>query len=390
MGSISRYIFRTTLGAFLVVLVSLTAVIWVTQALRDIDIMTSQGQTILVFVGITALIIPLLVMIIAPIAFMVAMGHVLNKLANDSELIVMNAAGMPPWRLLRPFLAVAMVVSLLVAAIASYGSPRALRELSHRLNDIRADLIGSIVQPGRFVPVSHLTLHIRERLPSGQLLGIMIDDQRNPTERVTFLAERGDILTHDRTYLLLADGSVQRQKAGEHDPNIVEFDRYAFDLSQLSLGAQDAQRYSARELYLWELFRQNPDDPSIAEKPEQIRAELHDRLIAPLYPIVIAVLAFAYLGAPRTTRQSRTLSMLSAIGAVALLRGCGFVGLLAGPRLPAALLVPYIAAIGALLFGYWGISRGVIIEPPAFIVDAVTRLTERLAARAGPVAGQAT
>ena len=170
----------------------------------------------------------------------------------------------------------------------------------------------------------------------------------------------------------------------------MEFDRYAFDLSQLSLGAQDAQRYSARELYLWDLFRQNPDDPSIAEKPEQIRAELHDRLIAPLYPIVIAVLAFAYLGAPRTTRQSRTLSMLSAIGAVALLRGCGFVGLLAGPRLPAALLVPYIAAIGALLFGYWGISRGVIIEPPAFIVDAITRLTERLTVRAGRAAGQAT
>ena len=390
MGSIGRYIFRTTLGAFLVVLVSVTTLIWITQAFRDIDLMTHEGQSVLTFIGLTMLIIPLLVMIIAPIAFMVAMGHVLNKLANDSELIVMNAAGMPPRRLLRPFLAVAMVVSLLVAAISSYGSPRALRELSHRLNDIRADLIGSIVQPGRFVPVSHLTLHIRERLPSGQLLGIMIDDQRNPTERVTFLAERGDILTHDRTYLLLADGSVQRQKAGEHDPNIVEFDRYAFDLSQLSLGAQDAQRYSARELYLWELFRQNPDDSSISEKPEQIRAELHDRLIAPLYPIVIAVLAFAYLGAPRTTRQSRTLSMLSAIGAVALLRGCGFVGLLAGPRLPAALLVPYIAAIGALLFGYWGISRGVIIEPPAFIVDAITRLTERLAVRGGRAAGQAT
>ena len=43
MGSISRYIFRTTFGAFLVVLVSLTAVIWVTQALHDIDLMTSQG-----------------------------------------------------------------------------------------------------------------------------------------------------------------------------------------------------------------------------------------------------------------------------------------------------------------------------------------------------------
>lgn len=390
MGSIGRYIFRTTLGAFVVVLVSVTTLIWITQAFRDIDLMTHEGQGLLTFMGLTVLIIPLLVMIIAPVAFMVAMAHVLNKLANDSELIVMNAAGMPPWHLLRPFLAVAAVVAILEAAIAFYGSPACLRDLSHRLNDIRADLVSRIVQPGRFIPMSGLTLHIRERLPNGRLLGILIDDQRDPTERVTFLAEQGDIITHDRTYLLLADGSVQRQKAGGGDPNIVEFDRYAFDLSQLSLGAQYAQRYSARELYLWELYNQKPDDPSIGDRPEQIRAELHDRLIAPMYPIVIAVLAFAYLGAPRTTRQSRTLSLLSAIGAVALLRGSGFIGLLAGPRVPVALLVPYVTVVGALLFGYWGISRGVIIEPPAFIVDAVTRLVERMAERAGRLAGHAT
>ena len=65
VGLINRYIFRTTLGAFLVVLVSLTAVIWVTQALRDLDIITSQSQSVLVFVGITGLLIPLLVLVIS-------------------------------------------------------------------------------------------------------------------------------------------------------------------------------------------------------------------------------------------------------------------------------------------------------------------------------------
>ena len=72
MGSIGRYIFRTTFGAFLLVLVSLTGAIWITQALRDVDLMTSQGQTILVFIGITSLIIPHLVMVIAPVALVVA------------------------------------------------------------------------------------------------------------------------------------------------------------------------------------------------------------------------------------------------------------------------------------------------------------------------------
>src|ERR1700732_388549 len=50
MGSIGRYIFRTTFGAFLVICTSVTALMWITQALRDIDLMTNQGQSIFVFV----------------------------------------------------------------------------------------------------------------------------------------------------------------------------------------------------------------------------------------------------------------------------------------------------------------------------------------------------
>ena len=60
MGSIDKYIFRTTLASFALVLVSLTGVIWITQALRGIDLMTSQGQTILTFLGVTSLVIPAL------------------------------------------------------------------------------------------------------------------------------------------------------------------------------------------------------------------------------------------------------------------------------------------------------------------------------------------
>jgi lipopolysaccharide export system permease protein len=391
MGSIGRYIFRTTLGAFLVVLVSVTALMWITQALRDVDLMTNQGQGILTFVGLTALIIPLLVMIIAPIALMVAMAFVLNKLATDSELIVMNAAGMSPWRLFRPFLAVGALVSILVVVIAAYVSPKCLRELGQWVSQIRADLVTRIVQPGRFVPLASgaLTLHIRERLSNGQLLGIFIDDQRDPKERVTFLAEEGDIITRDSgTYLLLADGSVQRQQTGDRDPNIVQFDRYAFDLSKLSSGTRGTQKYGSRERYLWELFGQAPDDPSLNDRPEQMLAELNDRITAPLYPLVIAVLTFAYLGAPRTTRQSRNLSMISAIGVVVVLRGSGFVGMLAGTRVPAALLVPYVALLAALAFGYWGISRGVIIEPPAFVVDTVDAFMKRMAERSARLAGE--
>ncbi len=357
MGSIGRYIFRTTFGAFLVVLVSVTALMWITQALRDVDLMTNQGQTILVFIGITGLVIPLLIMIIAPVALMIAIAYVLNKLSNDSELIVMNAAGMRPWFIFRPFLGVALIVSIAIAFIGVYLSPKSLRELRRWATEIHTDLMSNIVQPGRFIALEggKLTVHIRERQPNGHMLGIFLDDQREPKERVTFLAEDGDILKNDRgTFLVLENGSVQRHEVGQRDPTIVLFDRYGFDLSRLTAGSQDIQ-YTVRERFLWELMYPPAGDSLFAAQPEQFRAEIHDRLTAPLYPLAFVVVVFAYLGAPRTTRQSRAMSLLGAIGAICLVRGAGFVGTIVGTRSPAALLLPYLALALALGLGAWGI-----------------------------------
>ncbi len=389
MGSIGRYIFRTTLGAFLVICASVTALMWITQALRDIDLMTNQGQSIFVFIGITGLIMPLLIQIIAPIALMIAVAYVLNKLGNDSELIVMNAAGMPPWIVFRPFLAVGAVVSLLVALISAYVSPWGLRELRLWATEVRADLVSNVIQPGRFTKLEDkLTLHIRERQPNGQLLGILIDDQRSPKERVTLLAETGTIVKNQRgIFLILQNGSVQRHETGQRDPALVLFDSYGFDLSRLAVGTQSI-RYSVRERYLWELYNPEATDTPFADQPNQIRAEFHDRITAPLYPLAFVVLSYAYLGAPRTTRQGRTLSLLGAAGAVAALRGLGFIGMIAGVHTPLALVLPYIGLAVSFFLGYWAISRGVIIEPPAAVTDFINAMTERFNRRRAAMAGQ--
>jgi len=41
------------------------------------------------------------------------------------------------------------------------------------------------------------------------------------------------------------------------------------------------------------------------------------------------------------------------------------------------------------VLGYFAISRGVIIEPPAFIANAITAISERIAQRTGAMMGQA-
>jgi len=384
MGAIGRYIFRTTLGAFVVILVSLTAVIWVTQALHDIDLMTNQGQGVLGFVAITGLIVPLLVMVIAPIALVIAVVYVLNKLSTDSEIIVMNAAGMSPWRLFRAFLAVALVVAAIVAATSAYLSPKGLRELRNALVEARANFVTSIVQPGRFTSVENqLTFHIRERKPSGLMTGILVDDRRDPKERATYLADEGELLGNERgTFLVLQNGSVQRHVAGERDPKLVTFSKYAFDLSRF-VGTTPVIRYSSRERYFWELLHPDPDDPLPIAEPGQFRAEIHDRIAAPIYPLAFVVIAFMYLGAPRTTRQSRALSIIGAIAGVGALRLIGFASVIVGVNQPLVLGAQYLALLVTFAFGLFAISSGLIIEPPAFVTNAITALTERLTARRG-------
>ena len=234
MSGFDRYIFRTTFGAFLLILISLTAVIWLTHALREIDLMTNQRQTILTFIGITALLIPMLILVIAPLALVVAVGHTLNRLNTDSEIVVMNASGMSPWRIFRPFLTTTLAVSALVLWVSAYLAPAGLRELRDWATKVKADFVVNIVQPGRFINIERgLTLHIRERRSDGQLLGIFIDDRRDPNERATSLAEYGEIVETGRgTFLVLVNGSVQRMESGRIDPTIVKFERYAFDLSR--------------------------------------------------------------------------------------------------------------------------------------------------------------
>jgi len=378
MGSIDRYIFRTTLASFALVLVSLTGVIWITQALRGIDLMTSQGQTILTFLGITSLVIPALVLIISPIALMIAIAHTLNKLATDSEIIVMNAAGFSPLRLFRPFIFCTCVVALLVGFIAAYLAPDGLRRIKQWDAEITADVLTNVLQPGRFAQLDqNLTIRIRERQPGGVLKGILIDDRRDPKERVTIVADHGTIVKNEGgSFLILEDGNLERFEAGKHDPALVAFGRYGFDMSKFNKGHDVT--LGIRERYLWELLAPEGSDPTYQQLPGQFRAELHDRFMAPIYPFAFAALTFAFLGAPRTTRQSRIFSIGSAALAMLGLRLAGFACSVLTVKSPFAAIAQYMMLTSAIGVSLWIIVGGIVIEPPAMLIEAINRSNERI------------
>ncbi len=325
MSLVERYIFRMAGLAFLAALGGLTGVIWVTQAMKDFDLLTTKGQSLVIYLFATTLVLPSLVMVIAPVALFAAILFTLNKLNSDSELIVMSASGLSPARLARPFAALTVAVAILVGAMALWVMPSSFAELRSLMSQVRSDFLARVLREGQFSTLDKgFVFHFRERGPGGALLGIFMQDRRDATHTNTYIAESGlTIATQSENFLVLEKGSIQRQTLGGRDPAIVVFDRYAIDLAQFG-SESDGAPLKARERSTAALLNPNLSDPYVRANLGQFRSELHDRLVNPLYALVFGAIAFAALAQARTTRQGRGLAIAGAIAAVVLVRGAGF------------------------------------------------------------------
>lgn len=376
MQLIERYILKVTAGAFVACLLGLTAVIWITQALRELDLITGKGQTLLIFFTVTGLSLPTLITVISPVALFIATIYALNRLNGDSELIVMSAAGMAPWRLVRPFLSLAALVAGMVWVMTLYVIPASFQELRDLITQIRADFISSVVKEGQFTTLDNgITFHYRER--SGDaLLGIFMQDRREEGRTIVYLAERGQALeTEGQSYLVLEKGSVHRQQVNTRDSSIVDFERYAIDLAAFNQEAAETV-YKPRERSTAQLLFPDTDEWLYKFQTGRFRAELHDRLSSWLYPIAVMLIAFAALGEARTTRQGRGTAVVLAIVAVVVLRILGFAASGAAVRSPVAVVGVYGAPLAAIAIAAMVAFQGARVRGWA---AGVMRWVDRLA-----------
>jgi lipopolysaccharide export system permease protein len=384
MGRLDRYILMTAGGAFMAVLLVLTSMVWVTTALRQFSLMTSQGQTIWVFLTVTALSLPTLMVVVAPIALFLAIVYTLHKLNSDSELVAMSAAGVSPWHILRAPLALSIAVAIVSMAVSAELGAQSLRSLREQVAKINADVVNNVAIPGRFTSIDRrLTFHVRERASNGALLGLFINDARARDQVTTYIAERGRIVPSESGLILvLEDGSVHRSVEGSRNSSIVEFERYGFDLSQFDPSTSfNTDRAAFRSL--GELLWPAADDKIAIEDAPRFRVELHKRLSTPLYPIAAFIIAFVFLGSPQTTRQGRGLAIVGAslVFMVVEIFGLGSGGLIERTALASPL--PYIVPLLTIGFGTYLILGNVetgIPAPLQRLADSVAARVEKMSA----------
>jgi lipopolysaccharide export system permease protein len=191
----TRYIVKTLSIPALLILCTLTSIIWLTQALRFIDLIVNRGLDFSTFFYLSLLLIPSLAIVVLPVSLFSAVILVYNKLIMDSELIVLKGAGLSKFDLAKPALIVALGATFIGYFMSLYLLPASYREFKDMQAFIRNNYASLLLQEGVFSsPVEGLTVYIQERQEDGMLKGILVHDGRIPDKPVTMMAQQGALV----------------------------------------------------------------------------------------------------------------------------------------------------------------------------------------------------
>jgi len=354
MDTLTRYILRQLALATLSVAAVLTLAVWLSQSLRFLDYIVNRGLAISDFLLLAGLMLPEFLGVVLPVAAFAALLFVYNRLAGDSELAVVGAAGVSPLRIARPGLLLALAATLLGYAISLYLLPTSHRAFKDFQFEIRHDYAALLLEEGVFNSVSEdLTVYVRARGADGALRGLLIHDRRDGGTPVTMIARRGALVKGAQgPRVVLADGSRQVLDPDSGHLSMLYFDRYTLDLAGVATAPQTRWR-QPRERYLGQLLVPGPG-PNDQRFAGELVAEGHRRLAFPLHALAFVGIGLAAVlgGRPdRTRRQRRLLAAVLAVSALQLAQ-LALVDLSAqsSALLPGLYALPGAALLGALLW----------------------------------------
>lgn len=301
MARLDRYVLSQLMVVFGFSALVLVLVYWINRAVVLFDQLIADGQSAGVFVELTLLSLPNIIRIVLPLSAFAASVYVTNRLATDSELTVMQATGVSPWRLARPYLVFGLFAALLTLVLTHVLVPASLRQLSLRQAEIAQTATARLLREGQFLtPSAGIAFYIRDLTPDGELRDMFLTDSRNPAETITYTAARAYLVRgtgggDGGPQLVMIDGLAQTLQHPQERLLTTAFAEFAYDIGAL-MPAGISSRRTSREVGTWALLR--PDAALIAETGKAagvLIAEGHDRFAQGLLAVAAALIGFAML-----------------------------------------------------------------------------------------------
>lgn len=322
--TLPRYVFGQALFATLVAAVGLLALVWLLQSLRFLDFLVNKGLGLGVFLEITSLLIPRLLVIILPLAMLAGAIYTCRKLQDDHETTALLAGGLRPYIAIAPLLGVGVLVGAALLTIMLWLQPATTTAFKDLQNNLRLKQGQLLLETGTFNPLGDdLMVYVKERLTPTSFAQLLVHDTRDPTRPITWYAKQGELRTNPTTQapeLLLQQGL--RQEAGPREVTMLEFSSYNLSLASQLTQAMAGPREPEVEEFKWQNLWAAASQPGIsAKRAMRLKAEAAHRLGWPVLPVPLVLVAVAGLLHPPKRKQGSLHGVL-----LAAVAGIGIVG----------------------------------------------------------------
>ncbi len=342
---VGRYFATQMVTAMVIVVVSLTCVIWLSQSLRFIDLIVNRGLPLFTFLQLTFMLMPTFLAIVLPIACFAAVLFTYNKMANDRELVVLSAAGVSPLGLARPAILVGVATTALCYLMTLYLIPLSYRGFKELQFQIRHSYSDVLLREGVFNSLGDkITVYIHKRSQSGGLEEIIVHDDRDADEAVTLVAEQGAlVLTPEGPKVRMVNGNRQARDRKTGTITLLYFDKYTVDIG--NLGAVDPRVFrDMNELFLLDLLY--PTESVTAPRNfNEFRAEGHSRLTMPFLALALTLVGLAVVLRGEFSRRGQSKRLAIAIVLAGMLEAGGLGSKLIAAKEPVTIPLMYLAIL---------------------------------------------
>jgi lipopolysaccharide export system permease protein len=300
---LDRYILRSNLGLFAGLTLIALAMLMLARLIRLSDLLSGSQNAIGYGARLLASLVPHYLDLAAPGALLIAVIVGTDRLSRSGEVVAMMAAGMPLWRIARPFVMLGVALAAASVVVSGYVQPLARYNFRAIVAEVERTEIASAFREQRFVQSGSRTVWTAgtgggQGKGGGEgALGETFIVETLPDGGRRFLTGRSGTLRQDeggQTVIALGDamiGEVPARIAGGAG------DRFLLREVELTFPGGDgpfrARGTDQRELTLGELlsgaYRGGPYPVTEAAAG----AELHDRLARAAVLAVLPVLGVA-------------------------------------------------------------------------------------------------
>ena len=323
---------KDTFKFFLTTCFSISAIVWVIQAVNFLDFVTEDGHGLSVYLSYTILNFPKIIHRILPFVFFISLFYQIIQYERRNEFLIFWTYGINKLHFINTIIVHSLLYVLFQILLGGFISPLTQDKARSFIRNSNIDFFPSLIREGKFIDtVKKLTIYIESKDQLGNYKNVYLEENFknevsiNDKKSQTIFAKRGLLKVNaGKRYLELTNGEII-DKTGKKIKSF-SFEKINFDLSKYTSKTTTFPKIQeinsvalAKCLYFFSVKRLElfsyPFLNCTERKIKNVREEFFKRFLKPIYiPLMSLIVCFIILSSKEEKKYNIKKNLILVLG----------------------------------------------------------------------------